>query len=1370
MGNFLLKNTISFLFVFALLWGCKPETGAIFGEPEVTAAKQPRSTNFEVTSLDVTQERMTITGLELDKATSVKITGPNNFTKTFALQFNSYGKLMAVAGDAISLPLGAALNLIIGNAFGQSTFPITFTLQPNSVAPEDIQVGAVTRLKLNKEPSDSPLHGQILKWDTVNQEFSFSDDIGAGEGGTGTVTQIDLGQGILNPSGEPITSMGAIAVNLGTHFSATPTSNISAKIPYINDQEQMVLDSTSQNTKLYFKAPNDISIYNDGALRFIDEGAPLDIMILNPGGDVSINKDLQVGGTSLTVGGVEVCLQGDPSCSGAGGITEITVTPPITGGGTDPTVNIGLDLNGVVTNITAGTAISVDRPAGSVTVGVVFGSAGNAQEWDQNLQDISAASPINNGFILGDGSNFNVQADPATLRGILGAQAHDDDLDDIALLIPVIGSYIGDDGSSNWTNKAIPGCSGGEVVTGDGIDFICSSTVTQDFFGKTFKTNDEIQFTDPSNNYVALRAPSGASITDYSLGLPPILGANGDILKLDGSGDLYFITPNYQEQTSDFLAKINIDYLVDTSTASVTMSLPASPAVGDWIGFFVSDASNTAIIDGNGHNINGSASPININNNNHVGEFIFNGTEWRDLELGSVAGPAISTINNLVAFGDSTGSLIADTGIPFSSITALQASSTDYELRISTNEVAISALESSGTDYDTRITNNEINIASNDVDITALQASSTDYELRISANQASITNNEANIASNDAEIAALNASSTDYDLRISANQASITNNESNIASNDVEITALQASSTDYNSRISTNEVDIASLQASTSDYALGPAVSTANSVPYYLDTTGKILADSPTLYIDSTNNRVGVNVATPTAYFEVSGNSKITGGLEIDSTTEGFLPPRMSIIQRDAIATPTAGLFVYNTDDKRNNYYDGTAWTDVGLGDVVGPATSTINNIVAFGDGTGSSIIDSGIPFSSITALQASSTDYDLRISTNETNITALQASSTDYNPRITANEVAIAGLEGSSTDFDTRISTNETNIATNATNISVLQASSTDYDLRISANQASITVNEGNIASNDVEIAALNASSTAYNADIAALQASSTDYELRISTNEVAISALESSGTDYDTRITNNETNIASNDVDIAALNASSTDYNSRISTNETNITTNTSEIVTNTTNITALQASSTDYNSRISTNETNITTNTTAITANTNDITVLQASSTDYNLRISANKASITVNEGSIASNDVEIAVLNASSTDYELRISTNEVDIASLQASSTDYAQAILSINAQTGASYNLDANDCGNVVTLNNAGSITLSVPVLTNGCKVDIIQLGAGQVTIGGIDGMDAQNAFNLFNTRAQYSVVTVTIITPTIAVVSGDIN
>jgi len=41
-------------------------------------------------------------------------------------------------------------------------------------------------------------------------------------------------------------------------------------------------------------------------------------------------------------------------------------------------------------------------------------------------------------------------------------------------------------------------------VTGDGIDFICSSTVTQDFFGKTFKTNDEIQFTDPSNNYVAL--------------------------------------------------------------------------------------------------------------------------------------------------------------------------------------------------------------------------------------------------------------------------------------------------------------------------------------------------------------------------------------------------------------------------------------------------------------------------------------------------------------------------------------------------------------------------------------------------------------------------------------------------------------------------------------------------------------------------------------------------------------------------------------------------------------------------------------------------------------------------------------------------
>ena len=42
--------------------------------------------------------------------------------------------------------------------------------------------------------------------------------------------------------------------------------------------------------------------------------------------------------------------------------------------------------------------------------------------------------------------------------------------------------------------------------------------------------------------------------------------------------------------------------------------------------------------------------------------------------------------------------------------------------------------------------------------------------------------------------------------------------------------------------------------------------------------------------------------------------------MELASTTRGFLPPRMTEAQRDAIATPATGLVVYNTNTNALNY------------------------------------------------------------------------------------------------------------------------------------------------------------------------------------------------------------------------------------------------------------------------------------------------------------------------------------------------------------------------------------------------------------------------------------------------------------------
>jgi hypothetical protein len=61
---------------------------------------------------------------------------------------------------------------------------------------------------------------------------------------------------------------------------------------------------------------------------------------------------------------------------------------------------------------------------------------------------------------------------------------------------------------------------------------------------------------------------------------------------------------------------------------------------------------------------------------------------------------------------------------------------------------------------------------------------------------------------------------------------------------------------------------------------------------------------------------IGVGIESPNA----------SAKMQIDSTTQGFLPPRMTTTQRNAIASPAEGLMVYDTVLKRPCFYDGTSW------------------------------------------------------------------------------------------------------------------------------------------------------------------------------------------------------------------------------------------------------------------------------------------------------------------------------------------------------------------------------------------------------------------------------------------------------------
>ncbi|HNS47172.1 MAG TPA: fibrobacter succinogenes major paralogous domain-containing protein [Bacteroidales bacterium] len=95
----------------------------------------------------------------------------------------------------------------------------------------------------------------------------------------------------------------------------------------------------------------------------------------------------------------------------------------------------------------------------------------------------------------------------------------------------------------------------------------------------------------------------------------------------------------------------------------------------------------------------------------------------------------------------------------------------------------------------------------------------------------------------------------------------------------------------------------------------------------WLGITGE---NEPVLYGDLTDGRIGIGATSPHP----------SAKLEVNSTDKGFLPPRMTKNQRTAIASPAAGLLVFQTDVSSGYYYyTGTNW--VGLEGSGAGATSS---------------------------------------------------------------------------------------------------------------------------------------------------------------------------------------------------------------------------------------------------------------------------------------------------------------------------------------------------------------------------------------------------------------------------------------------
>jgi hypothetical protein len=98
--------------------------------------------------------------------------------------------------------------------------------------------------------------------------------------------------------------------------------------------------------------------------------------------------------------------------------------------------------------------------------------------------------------------------------------------------------------------------------------------------------------------------------------------------------------------------------------------------------------------------------------------------------------------------------------------------------------------------------------------------------------------------------------------------------------------------------------------------------------------------DTSNLFLDAFDSRAIELALDGTTVLEVSNTANVGIGtlgsvdpsalLEVKSTTQGFLPPRMDEGERNAIASPAFGLMIYNTSTFEINVFATGTWKRVG--------------------------------------------------------------------------------------------------------------------------------------------------------------------------------------------------------------------------------------------------------------------------------------------------------------------------------------------------------------------------------------------------------------------------------------------------------
>jgi hypothetical protein len=105
----------------------------------------------------------------------------------------------------------------------------------------------------------------------------------------------------------------------------------------------------------------------------------------------------------------------------------------------------------------------------------------------------------------------------------------------------------------------------------------------------------------------------------------------------------------------------------------------------------------------------------------------------------------------------------------------------------------------------------------------------------------------------------------------------------------------------------------------------GSLGSTTNALVKTNGTDGKTVQGTNVI-VDGSNNMSGINDLKVASSYVGSGSKDASAILQADSATQGFLPPRTV---KASIGSPVEGLMIYDTTDKKMEFFNGSIWATI---------------------------------------------------------------------------------------------------------------------------------------------------------------------------------------------------------------------------------------------------------------------------------------------------------------------------------------------------------------------------------------------------------------------------------------------------------